>query len=84
MRLPGKVDSKEKIHFLTDYYITNKFHLKTLPFNNGDGNAWLKFYGDKKIRIKGEVVTAIYVAMYSIMWMAVVDSLIVNENSFHH
>jgi len=60
MRLPGKADSEEKTHFLTDYYITNEFGLETLPFNNQDDNAWLKFYGDEKIKIGGELVVAIY------------------------
>ena len=55
MRLPDEVDSEEKEHFLTDYYATTEFGLKMLPFNNSDDNAWLKFYGDKKIRISGEL-----------------------------
>jgi len=54
MRLPGKVESKEKMHFLTDYYTTTEFGLKILPFINVDDHAWLKFYGDKKIKIKGK------------------------------
>ena len=53
MRLPDKVDSKEKIHFLTDYYATTEFGLKILPFNNSDDNTWLKFYAEKKIKISG-------------------------------
>ncbi|XP_065903274.1 L-amino acid oxidase-like isoform X2 [Dysidea avara] len=51
MRLPDQADSEEKIHYLTDYYVTTEFGLKTLPFNNADDHAWLKFYGNKKIQI---------------------------------
>jgi len=54
MRLPGKVHSKVKEHFLTDYYVTTEFGLRTLPFNNSDDGAWLKFYGDKKIKVSGK------------------------------
>ena len=39
MRLPDTVESKEKIHYLTDYYVTTEFSLKTLPFNNEDDNT---------------------------------------------
>ena len=53
MRLPDKPDSPEKIHFLTDFYAVKEFGLKLLPFNNTDDNAWLKFYDEDRIRIKG-------------------------------
>ena len=53
MRLPDKPDSPEKMHFLTDFYAKEEFGLKLLPFNNADDNAWLKFYDEDKIKIKG-------------------------------
>jgi len=52
MRLPDPVECKEKMHFLTDYYI-NEFGLDILPFSNSDDNAWLKFYGDRRIKKSG-------------------------------
>ena len=53
MRLPGSPTAKDKIHFLTDFYVTDEFHLTTLPFNNSDENAFLKFYNMEPIRIEG-------------------------------
>ena len=55
MRLLDTIESKEKMHFLTDRYVTTELGLKILPFNNEDDNAWLKFYGDKKIKISGKL-----------------------------
>jgi len=63
MRLPDKVESEEKMHFLTDYYI-NEFGLEILPFNNSDDRAWLKFYSKKKIRISGMLITWIVTIAY--------------------
>ena len=54
MRLPGKPDSSVKIHYLTDFYAETEFGLKLLPFNNADDNAWLKFYDEDRIKIKGK------------------------------
>ncbi len=53
MRLPCPPNAEEKIHFLTDLYVTDEFHLKTLPFNSSDENAFLKFYNMEPIRIEG-------------------------------
>jgi len=53
MRLPDPPDKEKKTHFLTDFYVTNEFHLDTLPFSNSDKNAFLKFYNMEPIRIEG-------------------------------
>ena len=54
MRIPDKPDSSVKMHYLTDFYAETEFGLKLLPFNNADDNAWLKFYDEDKIKIKGK------------------------------
>ena len=54
MRIPDKPDSSVKMHYLTDFYAETEFGLKLLPFNNSDDNAWLKFYDEDKIKIKGK------------------------------
>ena len=53
MRFPDQPDSSVRMHYLSDFYAKTEFGLKLLPFNNADGNAWLKFYGKNKIRISG-------------------------------
>ena len=53
MRIPDKPDSLEKMHYLTDFYAETEFGLKLLSFNNSDDSAWLKFYDEDKIKIKG-------------------------------
>ncbi len=57
MRLPGKSDAKEKIHFLTDFY-AKKFHMPLIPFHNSDENAFLKFYNEEKVTYPGNFVVA--------------------------
>ena len=52
MRLPGKPDDKNKIHFLTDFY-AKKFDLPLVPFHNSDDNAFLKFYNEEKVTYTG-------------------------------
>ena len=53
MRLPNRPDAQNKTHFLTDYYASDEFKLKLVPFVNYDENAWYKFYDKEKIRISG-------------------------------
>lgn len=57
MRIPDTPDSSVKMHFLTDFYAETEFGLTLLPFNNSDENAWLKFYDEDKIRIRGIIHT---------------------------
>ena len=52
MRLPNSFDDPHKTHYLTDFY-ANEFELKVGPFNNYDGNTWLKFYDKEKIKVTG-------------------------------
>ena len=57
MRLPNKVDEKQKKHYLTDLYV-RKFKLKILPFKNADKdeNTLVKFYDMKPMTLKGEFI----------------------------
>ena len=55
MRLPCSVDAPNKTHFLTDYYAGQLFNLEMVPFVNYDKNAFLKFYNEEKVQIKGNV-----------------------------
>ena len=55
MRLPKLPNAPNKQHFLTDYYATEEFKLKLIPFVNEDKNAWYKFYDKDKIRISGKL-----------------------------
>jgi hypothetical protein len=52
MRLPNTPDYQPKTHYLTDFYV-DYFKLKTIPFNNADDNAFLKFYNMEPITIDG-------------------------------
>ena len=53
MRIPCRADAKVKTHFLTDYYGETKFKLPMVPFINECDNAFLKFYDNPRITIKG-------------------------------
>lgn len=53
MRLPKTYDDPQKTHFLTDYYAAKEFDLPLAPYSNYDGNCWLKFYDERKIRVSG-------------------------------
>ena len=55
MRIPCKLTDDYRTHFLTDFYAEEKFHLPMLPFINECDNAYLKFYDNKKVRIKGKM-----------------------------
>lgn len=55
MRLPCPPDAKEKTHFLTDFYASAKrFNLPLAHFANYSENAYLKFYNEDAVRIKGK------------------------------
>ena len=70
MRLPDPPGKADKKHFLTDYYLKTEFGLDTIPFNNADKNAFLKFYNMEPIRIEG---IALHHVLY-IICMAYVGS----------
>ena len=53
MRVPCPPNEVNKIHFLTDYYADNYFHLKLVDFLNYDENGFLKFYNRPKVQQKG-------------------------------
>lgn len=53
MRIPCRANAKVKTHFLTDYYGETKFKLPMVPFINECDNAFLKFYDNPRITIKG-------------------------------
>ena len=55
MRLPCSKEAKNKIHFLTDFYAAERFKLPLAPFDNYSENAYLKFYNDDRVRIKGRL-----------------------------
>ena len=56
MRLPCLPDAKNKTHFLTDFYASGeRFNLPLARFDNYSKNAFLKFYNEEAVRIKGEL-----------------------------
>ena len=55
MRLQCPPEAKEKTHFLTDFYASAKrFNLPLAHFVHYNENAYLKFYNEDAVRIKGK------------------------------
>ena len=55
MRLPCPPDAKEKTHFLTDFYASERFKLPLAHFANYSEKAYLKFYNEDAVRVEGEL-----------------------------
>ena len=55
MRLPCLPDAKNKTHFLTDFYASERFNLPLAHFANYSEKAYLKFYNENAVRIEGEL-----------------------------
>ena len=53
MRLPCEPDALNKTHFLTDFYASERFKLTLAHFSNKSDNAYLKFYDEEAVRVKG-------------------------------
>ena len=52
MRLPNRKDDPNKIHFLSDFYIS-KFELPLASFKNSDEDAFVKFYNMNAMTYRG-------------------------------
>ena len=55
MRLPCPPNAPNKTHFLTDYYGETLFKLKMVDFINTSDNAFLQFYNEPPVKIKGRI-----------------------------